>query len=80
MDTGLPSDSLGPVELRKWIMERKEAKEKAAAALLDTAEYLSDPNTTYESYYKRIREAGSAGGAASPAATQSDNPLDLDLQ
>lgn len=82
MDTGLPSDNLGPEELRKWIMERKVASEKAAQALLETATYLANPETTYQSYYRDVLgiEGGGPSGTAAPAATQSDDPLGLNIQ
>ena len=79
LDTGLPSDNLGPEELRKWILDRKAAKEKAAQALFETAAYLSKKDTTYESYYTDflgIQKNGSTPGAAGGASA--DNPLGLD--
>jgi hypothetical protein len=72
MDTGLPSSNLGPEELRKWIMDRKAAKEKAAQALFETAAYLAKPDTTYESYYTDFLGINKPAGGA-----MSDNPLGL---
>jgi hypothetical protein len=72
MDTGLPSSNLGPEELRKWIMDRKAAKEKAAQALFETAAYLAKPDTTYESYYTDFLGTNKPAGGA-----MSDNPLGL---
>ena len=79
MDTGLPSDNLSPQELRKWIMDRKAAKEKAAQALFETAAYLAKPNTTYDSYYTDF--LGIERNGATPGATggaSANNPLGLD--
>ena len=79
MDTGLPSDNLSPQELRKWIMDRKAAKEKAAQALFETAAYLAKPNTTYDSYYTEF--LGIQGNGSTPGATggaSANNPLGLD--
>lgn len=76
MDTGLPSDKLSPEQLRTWINERKAAKEKAATALLETAQYLSRRETTYESYYSDFlgMEQGNGTGTSN---TSTDNPLGL---
>lgn len=79
MDTGLPSDNLSPQELRKWIMDRKAAKEKAAQALFETAAYLAKPDTTYDSYYTDF--LGIQRNGATPSATggaSANNPLGLD--
>ena len=51
MDLGLPSDKLSNAELQEWLIERIDAKTKAATALQDTAAYLSQPNVTIQSYY-----------------------------
>lgn len=79
LDTGLPSDNLGPEELRKWILDRKAAKEKAAQALFETAAYLSKKDTTYESYYTDF--LGMQRNGSTPSATggaSANNPLGLD--
>jgi len=79
LDTGLPSDNLGPEELRKWILDRKAAKEKAAQALFETAAYLSKKDTTYESYYTDF--LGMQKNGSSPSSTggaSANNPLGLD--
>ena len=76
MDAGLPSDKLSPEQLREWILERKDAKKKAAQALLETAQYLSRPGTTYESYYSDFLGIEPGNGTAIPN-TSSDNPLGL---
>ena len=73
MDTGLPSSNLGPEELRKWILDRKAAKEKAAQALFETAAYLAKPNTTYDSYYTDFLGISKPNGGS-----MSDNPLGLE--
>lgn len=51
MDLGLPSDKLSNAELQEWLIERIDAKTKAATALQDTAAYLSQPDVTINSYY-----------------------------
>ena len=79
LDTGLPSDNLGPEELRKWILDRKAAKEKAAQALFETAAYLSKKDTTYESYYTDF--LGMQNNGSTPGETggeSANNPLGLD--
>ena len=76
IDAGLPKENLSPTELREWIMERKDAKEKAAQALLETAQYLSIPNTTYESYYSDFLGI-EPGNCTASSGTSTDNPLGL---
>lgn len=73
MDTALPSDQLSPEELRTWITERKEAKQKALVALTETAIYLSKPNTTYESYYTDFLGLTGSGNPTGNANTNADN-------
>ena len=48
MDLGLPSDKLSNAELQEWLIERIDAKTKAATALQDTAAYLSATKRYYK--------------------------------
>jgi uncharacterized coiled-coil protein SlyX len=75
MDTGLPSDSLGPTELRKWIEDRMAAQKKTLAALNETALYFSDPNTTFNSYYSDFLGIQPKGGKT--PQDNNANPLGL---
>lgn len=71
MDLGLPSDKLSNAELQEWLIERIEAKTKAATALQDTAAYLSQPQVTINSYYTDYL-------GINPSATETDAKQNLE--
>jgi len=84
MDLGMPKDDLSPPELREWLLERIDAKEKASIALKDTAAYLSQENVTINDYYTKYLGINPTADnkTQNNKTTQpvtSDNPLKLNF-
>ena len=81
MDLGMPKDDLSPSELRQWLLERIDAKEKASIALKDTAAYLSQEGVTINDYYTKYLQIDPTKpntGTQNNTSTQTgntDNPL-----
>ncbi len=78
MDVAAPRN-LSPQELRKWLVERKEAQQSVAGMMLNAAEYLSTPGNNINGWIKLNKdqeqdtpdtfEAATEGtGTLSPAA------------
>lgn len=70
METAVPRNLDGP-ELREWLVQKKAAQEKAAAALREAAIYLGKPGNTLATYLEEqgISEADGSGSPESGAAT-----------
>ena len=88
MDLGMPRTDLSPPELREWLLERIDAKEKASVALKDTAAYLSQEDVTVNDYYTKYLRIDPTKNIETPNDTQNnttkkpvnpENPLDLDF-
>ncbi|WP_353144839.1 hypothetical protein [Paracoccus sp. (in: a-proteobacteria)] len=56
MDTAVPR-SLGPKELREWLVRKRDAQQKAAEMLADAAQYLTVPGNTINGWIEQNRAA-----------------------
>ena len=72
MDTAVPQ-GLGPVPLRAWLLERRDAQAKAREALEEAAAYLTTPGNTLAGHMELVKErrkrdelepSATGGGAA----------------
>lgn len=55
MDTAVPQ-GLGPVPLRAWLLERRDAQAKARVALEEAAAYLTTPGNTLAGHMELVKE------------------------
>jgi hypothetical protein len=65
METAVPRNLDGP-ELREWLVQKKAAQEKAAAALREAAIYLGKPGNTLATYLEEQGITPAADGSGSP--------------
>ena len=56
METAVPRN-LSPIELRKWLVEKRDAQIKASEALYRAATFLSNPENTLEDWVKENKPA-----------------------
>lgn len=52
METAVPRN-LDETQLRSWLVKRKDAQQKAAAMVLDAAQFLSDPKNTLNDWISK---------------------------
>jgi len=62
MNIGSPR-SLAPADLRQWLVDKKDAQQKAMAALTKAARWFSKPGNTLDGWFDQQAQAG-----ANPAA------------
>jgi hypothetical protein len=81
METAVPRNLDGP-QLREWLVSKKSAQEKAAAALREAAIYLGKPGNTLSTYLEEQGITPAAAGSDSPPAADGsgDPALDALLQ
>ena len=79
METAVPRNLDGP-ELRQWLVQKKAAQEKAAAALREAALYLGKPGNTLSGWLEEQGISAGAGSGSPPPAGSGDPALDALLQ
>ncbi|MEO1538591.1 MAG: hypothetical protein AAFR73_12770 [Pseudomonadota bacterium] len=57
METAVPQN-LRPQQLRAWLVEKREAQQKAAAMMADAAQFLTNPENTINDWIAKNREQG----------------------
>ena len=62
METAAPRN-LQPAELRKWLVRKRDAQQKASDMLADAAQFLTVPGNTINDWIARNRAANEGGGA-----------------
>ena len=74
METAVPRD-LGPEALRSYLVKKRDAQAKAAAALQNAARYLTKPGNSISGWLEQqSQQQGGEVGSASPA---NDDPLGI---
>jgi len=77
METAAPRN-LEPEALRQWLVEKRDAQQKAQTALLNAARYLSNPSNSLTDW---IDQQKSTGSSASPSeAAQPSNRIRYDAE
>jgi hypothetical protein len=78
METAVPRD-LGPEALRSYLVKKRDAQAKAAAALQNAARYLTKPGNSISGWLdQKAQQQGSGTGAMpSTASGVSDDPLGI---
>jgi hypothetical protein len=78
METAVPRD-LGPEALRSYLVKKRDAQAKAAAALQNAARYLTKPGNSISGWLdQQAQQQGSGTGAMpSTASGVSDDPLGI---
>ena len=69
METAVPRN-LNPMQLRKWLSEKKRVQGLAADALSNAANYLSNPQNTLSGYLEQNSTGGGQGSSAVGSGTQ----------
>lgn len=65
METAVPR-GLQPAELRRWLVRKRDAQEKAAGMLADAAQFLTVPGNTINDWIARNRANSGSTGAPAP--------------
>jgi hypothetical protein len=80
METAAPRN-LEPQALRQWLVNKRNAQEKARDALLAAARYFSKPGNTLEGWFDQQEANRPAGGdAASAPVAAPSNTIRYDAQ
>ena len=73
METAVPRN-LSPNELRKWLVEKRDAQIKASEALYRAAAFLSNPENTLEDWVKENKPAAQPTPEPSETKVRTWNP------